>query len=75
MCATLRDVSSQKAIVFVTEHPHKPIIERNALLNDRGEIMAKGKNYTMRKFVKILGEFNYAVADKSYIQSFRLLGA
>jgi hypothetical protein len=62
----LHDVSSQKAIFFVTEHPYKPIIERNALLNDREDIMANWKNYTMRNLVIILREFNYAVADTSY---------
>jgi hypothetical protein len=64
MCATLHDVSSQMTIVFVTEHPHKPIIERNALLNDREVTMAKGKNYTMRNFVIILKE------NTSYMQNF-----
>ena len=42
------------------------IIERNALLNDREDIMANWKNYTMRNLVMILREFNYAVADTSY---------
>jgi len=66
-------ISPQKAIFFVTEHPNKPIIERNTLLNDREDMMAKWKNYTTRNFVMILREFNYAMADTSYVQSLRWL--
>jgi hypothetical protein len=69
MCATLHDISSRKAIIIIIKRPHKPIIERNALLNNREDIMAKWKNYTMRNFVVILREFKYAVAGTSYLQS------
>jgi len=33
-------------------------------LNDREDIMAKWKNYTMKNFVMVLREFNYAVAAR-----------